>query len=521
MVIKRLPVKTGDGIGFRELQARLHEVGRIRIGIFNPDKGGRGAPEKLDRFRLTSPQRALIEAVAELYGGEPREFVPQKSKIAQWEVITETNELPVYIVPQQIDPWLESWGAGGCIRRCDGETARVREQGQEVVRACPCAAGDVAERDVCKPTARVQLELAEVPAIGTWRLETHGDTFAREVTALADYVNRFPVAVPAMLFLEARRAQPLVNGKRMTSTVYVPHLLISVATPRQFAIGGDTLSRAIEASTGTPVPMLEASAAEESGRPELTTGEGPVTPPAPEPVAVEPPAPKVVGGVVQDPAMRAAILRDIEACATPGDIDNLKAKLKSRGVGREDTQIVEAAGSKRAALVAAGEMEAARDTGRRNSLLGDPDRLKAHHQHLKDVRPEHREAPGTELEPPEPKYHLGDVVEVGGIAFTKVSDGATIEDVFGTPPPDEPPADWPPVLDAEEVPADTSGTVYDLETELNRIYTAAGKHRLTTARTREMIGTATGVARNSEIGQQHAGFLHALANGLEDGSIIG
>ena len=44
MVIHRLPQRRDGEVSFRDMQAQLTEVGRIRIGIFNPDKGKKGAP---------------------------------------------------------------------------------------------------------------------------------------------------------------------------------------------------------------------------------------------------------------------------------------------------------------------------------------------------------------------------------------------------------------------------------------------------------------------------------------------
>ena len=200
MSIKRLPVRAGDEIDIRDLQASMVELGRIRLGTFNPE--GRGRPEKLDRFRLTSDDGRLIHLVAEIYGGEARQYTPQRSNESQWEVITEVNELPVYVPQQQIEPWLEAWRPGTCIRRCDGE----RERQQDV--PCLCNAGKVAAADICKPVVRVQLMLHDVPGIGTWRLESHGTYACAEMSMLAPLVANAPMPVPAMLRLRQETRRP-------------------------------------------------------------------------------------------------------------------------------------------------------------------------------------------------------------------------------------------------------------------------------------------------------------------------
>ena len=76
------------------LQKRARELGRIRIG----QKGAKGQPQKLDRFRLTSPSKHVIEKVAELYGGTVQEWTPAGGA-QQWEVITDARRLPIMVPP--------------------------------------------------------------------------------------------------------------------------------------------------------------------------------------------------------------------------------------------------------------------------------------------------------------------------------------------------------------------------------------------------------------------------------------
>ena len=44
------------------IQRRLVELGRIRLG----EKGSRGEPKKLTKFRLTSASRPLLEAASRI-----------------------------------------------------------------------------------------------------------------------------------------------------------------------------------------------------------------------------------------------------------------------------------------------------------------------------------------------------------------------------------------------------------------------------------------------------------------------
>ncbi len=55
-----------------ELQRRLAEAGRIRIGHQVEAGNGKRRPEKLETFRLTAPDRHRIDQAAAIYGGTPQ-----------------------------------------------------------------------------------------------------------------------------------------------------------------------------------------------------------------------------------------------------------------------------------------------------------------------------------------------------------------------------------------------------------------------------------------------------------------
>src|SRR3954464_4210914 len=103
------------------LQQRIRELGRIRMGQVVRGSNGKTRPEKLDRFRLTSASRELLEKVAALYGGEVADWTPANGGPAQFEVVTEARRLPILVPPQPVTQWYELWSGGGCQRRCDGE----------------------------------------------------------------------------------------------------------------------------------------------------------------------------------------------------------------------------------------------------------------------------------------------------------------------------------------------------------------------------------------------------------------
>src|SRR4051812_35230845 len=95
-------LRRGDLMAIIGLQRRIREVGRIRMGVQVPTRTpGKRAPKKIDRFRFTSPDRSVIEAVAGVYGGVVHEW--DNNGAGQWEVITDATELRIALPPNPAD----------------------------------------------------------------------------------------------------------------------------------------------------------------------------------------------------------------------------------------------------------------------------------------------------------------------------------------------------------------------------------------------------------------------------------
>ena len=99
------------------LQKRLQECGRIRLGRQMETRSGRKYPAALDTFRLTSRDRDRINEAAKLYGGTVTAWEGPSG--SEWEVITAASKLPVVVPPTAMafSQNYELWAAGGCQRR--------------------------------------------------------------------------------------------------------------------------------------------------------------------------------------------------------------------------------------------------------------------------------------------------------------------------------------------------------------------------------------------------------------------
>lgn len=181
----------------RDLQLRLREIGRIRAGMRVRVGAADSRPTKLDTFRLTSPDRHVIEAAATLYGGNVSQWEGPAGP--QWELLTETAQIEVTLLPETVgfSQYYELWSGGGCLRRCDGDTELLTGE------ACLCAAQ---EERACKPHTRLSVVLSGVGGLGVWRLDTEGWNAAAELAGTlqllraAGHTSMFP----ARLRLEQR-----------------------------------------------------------------------------------------------------------------------------------------------------------------------------------------------------------------------------------------------------------------------------------------------------------------------------
>lgn len=214
------------------LQRRHAELGRIRLG----QKGAKGQPMKLDRFRFTSPNLALIEAVAELYGGRAKPW--DNGGKAEFEVITDATTVPVIVVKGGLSQWMETWSGGGCTHRCDGI--------YDAVTGIECDPDSPAHK-AAKPTTRLSVMLRDIESMGVWRMESHGYNAAAEIPAMADLAMFVGDLVPAVLHLVERRA--VKDGKTSRFVVPVLDLLVSKARLVELASRG-----------GAPVAIAEAPA---------------------------------------------------------------------------------------------------------------------------------------------------------------------------------------------------------------------------------------------------------------------
>jgi hypothetical protein len=232
-----------------DIAHRIPEAGRIRLGI----KSGKGM-KSLDTFRFTSPDRAVIEQLADLYGGTVKAWSdPKASPPNQFEVITSAKQIDVYLPRDALSSWYELWSGGGVQRRCDGEVCQVpvtTRDGWEMSQTpCICVAKQGME---CRPYSRLSVILPAISFRGVWRMETKGWNAMHELpgmTALIEQMSAAGQLVKAQLGIEPR-TQMTPAGKR---NFVVPKITLP-ETAQQIVSG----AAAVTAISAAPEPSLAA-----------------------------------------------------------------------------------------------------------------------------------------------------------------------------------------------------------------------------------------------------------------------
>lgn len=270
----------------RDITARFRELGRIRMGYQEPTgktyqsgpMKGRAVmrPVKLDRFRLTSQQKPLIEHASSVYGGPVQPW--DNDGTPEWQVVIEAEQIPVMLAVADeeapcFEQWYELWTGGGLVRRCDGIRIDAPDPGD---CACPADPQERAEQatkgQACKPTSRLRVMLPDLPDLGVWRLESHGFYAASELAAIDILLRRARAAgatlIPAELRLVEKEGARRQGEQRRK--FYVPavtfHGRLQAFLDTFGALDGGP--SAMAGGIGAATPALPAAAAPAAGRPQ-------------------------------------------------------------------------------------------------------------------------------------------------------------------------------------------------------------------------------------------------------------
>ncbi|MFJ6935727.1 hypothetical protein [Streptomyces sp. NPDC101132] len=235
------------------IQRRTAEHGRLRTG-YTQGK----TPKRSSTWIVTSHSEEHVRRAAELWGGTPEPWTPLNQSTAQWRVTTDAASIEAIITPgDPLSQYNEMWSAGGCQRRCDGQTEQLTRQ------PCLCARqfGEnwhtQPKGRVCSTTSRLSVMLPDLSGMGMWRAETHSFYAASEWGGMVDMVLAGTDGrgfVPVTLRIEPR--QVVRDGQTKKFPVVVVEL--RGITPRQALTGPLSAATALDPSGSRAVAAIEA-----------------------------------------------------------------------------------------------------------------------------------------------------------------------------------------------------------------------------------------------------------------------
>lgn len=273
-----------------QIDRRVPEAGRIRMGHKVTARNGKQSMAALDTFRFTSPRRELLDQLARIHGGEVKPWHDAKANPAhQFQLYSDTDSIEVLVIPQGISVWYEMWTGGGCKRRCDGEICTVPKQTSQydfelIEQPCLCDAEGALS---CKTYTRINIVLPEISFAGSWRLESHGENASKELPGMYEFIEQVQArgGMPRATLSIDKREHMTEVGKR---NFVVPKLAL-IETPNELIAG--TTATAI-AGPSAPLQLTPKSSAWEADRqPGMDSGDD-------EPVDAEVLTPELIAAEV-------------------------------------------------------------------------------------------------------------------------------------------------------------------------------------------------------------------------------
>jgi|GEM_PF-5623831 len=163
-------------------------AGRAKIGEKGLSSKGKEIPTKIDYIKFVDGEQNRIEAVHEILGEKPTEFIA--------------------VLPSD-DPedfwWLSyrRWKASGLVCHGNGETGIVEETGKEITCPCKYAEGEQAE---CKPSGSLKVIIPNLPSIGVFQIDTRAASSTQNIQYAIDMIGKITgghyMGIPLRVYIE-------------------------------------------------------------------------------------------------------------------------------------------------------------------------------------------------------------------------------------------------------------------------------------------------------------------------------
>ncbi|MFF0125716.1 hypothetical protein ACFYTG_08330 [Streptomyces mirabilis] len=154
------------------------------VGRFHSGRQVDNQPESLSEWRITTGERHVADAVAQLFGGVPDETdSPNENFI---EILTAANAVPVILDGvKAIRSDMKLWNRSKLVHHCDG--VEFLSPDEKAGRPCGCPALFAERKQAAKdyvgpsPSISITFRLADDPDLGAFRFQSSSWMLAEEV----------------------------------------------------------------------------------------------------------------------------------------------------------------------------------------------------------------------------------------------------------------------------------------------------------------------------------------------------
>jgi hypothetical protein len=183
-------------------------VGRFASGTQEWDeKSKKMIPVALSEWKVSTGEKTVADAVAQLFGGTPveNEESPSEHFI---DVLTTSAKVPVIIEQGGVDWDMKLWWNKKLKHHCDGFDFLSHNDEEMIGQPCGCPTlfGDrkaaANEGDAPNPNQWVLFRLADDPELGTFRFNTGSWTLFKVIHEAQDDVERIGQGGPVLANLE-------------------------------------------------------------------------------------------------------------------------------------------------------------------------------------------------------------------------------------------------------------------------------------------------------------------------------
>ncbi|MDG4792719.1 hypothetical protein [Micromonospora sp. WMMD1082] len=198
---------------------------RDLVGRFRSGYQVNGRPASLEKWRITTGDPEVAEAIRGLFGGDKAQSWETKGE-DNLEVFTGAERVKIILDgPKAIRQEMVLWGRSGAIRRCDGVDQTGTDADDPAKgQPCECPASFQDRKDAaragrgCQPSTTIFFTLADSPELGRFKFNSGSWSLVRDIVTTEKALGEIDGPAYAWLSLEVVSYEDKKIGKTKSFT---------------------------------------------------------------------------------------------------------------------------------------------------------------------------------------------------------------------------------------------------------------------------------------------------------------